>query len=212
MLAARVLGFPTPGDRLRPRPAQRHRLLDRRSRMSDFVLNILLGVGPELHRPRRAAADTGMGRDDRRGQGVHPAGLVDLHPAGAGRGADRHGAQPDRRRPRPALRRSPRTAPADDALAPALLEIENLTVAFDTRARPPCSPTTACRSRSGPARRSASSARSAAASRCSAAPCCGFCLAGRRTADRRRLASRAATCCDARRARMRAGARHRTSP
>ena len=48
--------------------------------MSDFVLNILLVSGSQLPRPRRRAAGAGMGRDDRRGQGLHPPGLVDLRP------------------------------------------------------------------------------------------------------------------------------------
>ena len=75
--------------------------------MSDFVLNILLLSGLSLPRPRRRAAGAGMGRDDRREQGLHAPGLVGDDHAGAGHRADRHGAQPDRRRAGPAPRPEP---------------------------------------------------------------------------------------------------------
>ena len=106
ILAARVLGFGQGRVDVRPCAAQHHQFLDRVLDVG-FRAQHPAGVGPVLPRPRRGAAGAGMGRDDRREQGLHAPGLVGDHHAGAGHRADRHGAQPDRRRSGPAPRPEP---------------------------------------------------------------------------------------------------------
>ena len=76
ILAARVLGFRPRRIMLPPRAAQHHQLVDRLLDVG-FRAQHPAGLRPELPRPRHPAADAGMGRDDRRGQGLHAPGLVD---------------------------------------------------------------------------------------------------------------------------------------
>ena len=135
MLAARVLGYPTRVIVLR------HGLPNAIASsivfaMSDFILNILLLSGLSFIGLGVQPPTPGMGRNDRRGQGVHPAGLVDLHHAGPRRGAHRHRAEHDRRWPGPALRR-PARGSGDERFGRALLEIEDLERRLRDAAGPP---------------------------------------------------------------------------
>ena len=70
-----------------------HRLLDDRHGAGDPA-----GLQPRLSRPRRAAADGGMGRADRRRQELHDHGVVDVDLSRHRHRARRHRLQPAGRR------------------------------------------------------------------------------------------------------------------